>query len=162
MYKTNVNGKFDFQLSSGEVEELLSKLNVIKENDYRYHLIRNNQSFAIDILKYDKEEKILSLKVNGNKYECKLKDKQDELLERLGMDKANTKKVNQVKAPMPGLVLKVLVAEGAAVKKGDALVILEAMKMENILKSPTDGVVKKVIATKGNPVEKNQILIEFN
>jgi biotin carboxyl carrier protein len=162
MYKSKVNGKFQFELSSEEVSDLLKQFNAVKENDYRYHIIRNNVSYSIDLVKYDKEVKLLSLKVNGNKYECKLKDRQDELLERLGMDKANSKKVNNVKAPMPGLVLNVLVGEGTAVKKGDALIILEAMKMENILKSPTDGVVKKVSANKGTPVEKNQILIEFN
>jgi biotin carboxyl carrier protein len=47
------------------------------------------------------------------------------------------------------------------VKKGDALLVLEAMKMENILKSPADGKVKKISVKKGMAVEKNQVLIEF-
>jgi biotin carboxyl carrier protein len=58
-------------------------------------------------------------------------------------------------------VLNILVTEGQEVKKGDALIVLEAMKMENILKSPSDGAVKKILAGKGNAVEKNQILIQF-
>ena len=62
---------------------------------------------------------------------------------------------------MPGMVLNILVAEGQEVKKGEALIILEAMKMENILKSPTDGVIKKIAINKGVAVEKNQILIQF-
>ena len=62
---------------------------------------------------------------------------------------------------MPGMVLNILVAEGQQVKKGDSLLVLEAMKMENVLKSPTDGVIKKVVATKGTAVEKNQLLIQF-
>jgi biotin carboxyl carrier protein len=62
---------------------------------------------------------------------------------------------------MPGMVLNVLVQEGIAVKKGDALIVLEAMKMENILKSPSDGVIKKIIANKGKAVEKNEVLIQF-
>jgi len=53
------------------------------------------------------------------------------------------------------------VSEGQAVKKGDTLLILEAMKMENALKSPADGVIKKVAVSKGMAVEKNQLLIEF-
>ncbi|HWY37206.1 MAG TPA: biotin/lipoyl-containing protein, partial [Bacteroidia bacterium] len=55
----------------------------------------------------------------------------------------------------------ILVAEGAEVKKGDALLVLEAMKMENILKSPADAKVRAVSVKKGMAVEKNQVLIEF-
>jgi biotin carboxyl carrier protein len=71
------------------------------------------------------------------------------------------KKVNDVKAPMPGMVFNVLVSEGQDIKKGDPLIVLEAMKMENVLKSPTDGTVKKIAVTKGVAVEKNQVLIQF-
>jgi len=101
------------------------------------------------------------LKVNSVKFSLQLKDKYDELLHSLGLDNLASKKVNEIKAPMPGMVLKVLVSEGDEVKKGDALLVLEAMKMENILKSPTDGVIKKIAAVKGVAVEKNQLLIQF-
>jgi biotin carboxyl carrier protein len=78
------------------------------------------------------------------------------------MDKLHSAKVNELKAPMPGLVLDIVVSEGQEVKKGDALVVLEAMKMENILKSPADVVVKKISVKKGTAVEKNQVLVLFN
>jgi biotin carboxyl carrier protein len=77
------------------------------------------------------------------------------------LDNLATKKVNDIKAPMPGMVLNILVKEGDTVKKGDAILVLEAMKMENILKSPTDGLIKKIAAVKGTAVEKNQLLIQF-
>ena len=80
----------------------------------------------------------------------------------MGLDNLAVKKVNDVKAPMPGMVLNILVKEGDEVKKGDALIILEAMKMENILKSPSDGHIKKIAINKGVAVEKNQILIQFS
>jgi biotin carboxyl carrier protein len=60
---------------------------------------------------------------------------------------------------MPGLVLKVLVEEGKEFKKGDNLLILEAMKMENILKAPADGKVKSIKIKPGDKVEKNEILL---
>ncbi len=77
------------------------------------------------------------------------------------MDSLNSSKVNEVKAPMPGLVLDIRVSEGDEVKKGDPILVLEAMKMENIIKSPTDGVIKKINVKKGLAVEKNQVLINF-
>ena len=101
------------------------------------------------------------LKINSVKYAIDLKDKYDELLHSLGMDNIASAKINQVKAPMPGMVLNILVHEGNEVKKGDVLLVLEAMKMENMLKSPTDGVIKKIAVQKGNAVEKNQLLIQF-
>ena len=62
---------------------------------------------------------------------------------------------------MPGLVLDILVKVGDEVKKGDPLMILEAMKMENILKSASDGVIKKINVEKKQAVEKGQVLINF-
>ena len=62
---------------------------------------------------------------------------------------------------MPGMVVKVLVKEGDHVKKGDALLILEAMKMENQVKSPGEGIVKAVRVKAGQAVESGDILVEF-
>jgi biotin carboxyl carrier protein len=66
-----------------------------------------------------------------------------------------------LKAPMPGLIVTVPVAEGQAVKKGDILVILESMKMQNELKSPRDGTVGRVRAKAGESVEQNQVLLSL-
>jgi biotin carboxyl carrier protein len=107
------------------------------------------------------EEKKMVVKINNTSYTLDIKDKYDDLLHSLGLDSLASKKVNDIKAPMPGMVLNILVTEGQEVKKGDALIVLEAMKMENILKSPTDGVIKKIAITKGIAVEKNQLLIQF-
>jgi biotin carboxyl carrier protein len=70
-------------------------------------------------------------------------------------------KISEIKAPMPGMVLKVLVEEGAEVKKGENLFVLEAMKMENIIKSPADVTVKTIKIRPGDKVEKGQILMMF-
>ena len=66
-----------------------------------------------------------------------------------------------VKAPMPGLVVRVMVAVGEAVTAGQGLVVLEAMKMENELKAPAAGVVQVVRATPGAAVEKGSVLVEI-
>ena len=77
------------------------------------------------------------------------------------MSNVNAQKVNDVKAPMPGLILEIKVQPGQEVKKGDPIMILEAMKMENILKSPGDGIVREIKVVEKQNVEKNQILILF-
>ncbi|MDP2387007.1 MAG: biotin/lipoyl-containing protein [Bacteroidota bacterium] len=142
---------------NGETIELDS----IEISPGEFHVIKNDKSYTVDIIKINKEDKTALIKVNGNKYEVKLTDKFDELLKNLGMDSLAAKKVNNIKAPMPGLVLNIIAKEGDTVQKGDPLLVLEAMKMENILKSPTDGVIKRIAVQKGIAVEKNQLLIEF-
>jgi biotin carboxyl carrier protein len=169
MYSIKVNDsndhKSDLKLKGndfeGHLNEVLVKGSFIKVNEFQYHLIYNDQSFNVDVMKSNHAEKTMVLKINSVKYTIELKDKYDELLHSLGMDNVASAKVNQVKAPMPGMVLNILVHEGNEVKKGDVLLVLEAMKMENMLKSPTDGVIKKIAVQKGNAVEKNQLLIQF-
>jgi biotin carboxyl carrier protein len=169
VYSIEVNEKHSFKtdlkFSGGKFTGLLNDKEVrgdlIKINDYQYHLIYNNKSYNLDLFKMNAEEKTMVLKINSVKYRLKLRDKYDELLHTLGLDKLAARKVGDIKAPMPGMVLNILVNEGAEVKKGDALLVLEAMKMENIIKSPCDGVIKKIAATKGAAVEKNQLLIQF-
>jgi biotin carboxyl carrier protein len=79
----------------------------------------------------------------------------------MGIASGNSNKINHIKAPMPGLIIDLKVKVGDKVKTGDSLLILEAMKMENILKSPGDGMVKNVTVKKGDSVEKGHILVEF-
>jgi biotin carboxyl carrier protein len=62
---------------------------------------------------------------------------------------------------MPGQVLDILVKAGDTISEGDGLIVLEAMKMENIIKSNRDGVIQEVYAKKNNSVEKNAVLIVF-
>ena len=132
-----------------------------KKHPAVFQVTMNGRRFEALLLKMEPEHKRVTLKINGNKYTVESKDQYDLLLERLGMDVSSEKKLNNVKAPMPGLVLEMLVKEGSEVKKGDALFVLEAMKMENIIKSPGDAVVRKIMIKKGMAVEKNQVIIEF-
>jgi len=64
-------------------------------------------------------------------------------------------------APMPGLILELKVAPGDKVAKGDPLVVIEAMKMENVIKAPGDAVIKAVKVSKGDSVEKGDQMLEF-
>lgn len=165
MHKAIINGKtFEIEQKQGQfiLNGKLMQMDwkLLRENVY--HLILNHQSYTIELLEVDSTGKMLALLVNGRKTEVQLKDAFDQLLSQLGFDLAAANKVNDVKAPMPGLVLSIFVEPGQPIKKGDSLLVLEAMKMENVLKSPGDGVVSKVIVKDKDKVEKNQVLLHLN
>ena len=165
MYKVNVNNSRDFSFEKKDGAWLMAgkdfAFDLIEVKENYFHIIKNHKSYNAEVVSHNADEKTFRIKINQTVYSVSVKDKYDELLHKLGLDKALANKFANIKAPMPGLVLNILVDEGAEVKKGDALLVLEAMKMENILKSPADGTVKKVSVKKGMAVEKNQVLIEF-
>ncbi|MEM7382618.1 MAG: acetyl-CoA carboxylase biotin carboxyl carrier protein subunit, partial [Bacteroidota bacterium] len=80
---------------------------------------------------------------------------------QMGFALGSAKDVSSIEAPMPGLILDISVSEGQEVNEGDPLLILEAMKMENVITSPRNGVVKSVPISQGETVEKKHLLIEF-
>lgn len=136
-------------------------LDLVKEKNGGYHLILNDRSYNAELVKLIPEEKSIELKLNNKIYVFSFKDRYDQLLEKMGMSDLASSKVTDLKAPMPGLVLNIAVNGGSEVRKGDPLLVLEAMKMENVLKSPTDGIIKKIAVKKGDAVEKNQLLLNF-
>ncbi|MGP8216680.1 MAG: acetyl-CoA carboxylase biotin carboxyl carrier protein subunit [Bacteroidia bacterium] len=143
-----------------EVNGNLVMIDMYEPRKGMLHIIYNSRSYNAELVSYNEEEKSVMLKVNNSRYEVKLKDDTDVLLEKLGIGtKQHT--VQNIKAPMPGLVIDVKIKLGDTVAKGDALLVLEAMKMENIIKSPAQAIVKKINVSKGMPVEKNQVLIEM-
>lgn len=134
---------------------------LIKISEGHFHILYKNKTYRAEMVKRDVETKTYTIKLNGKTHSVKLKDKFDLLLEKMGIADAGAAKLNHIKAPMPGLIIDLKVKAGDSVKAGDALLILEAMKMENILKSPGDGIVKNVKVKKGDSVEKSQVLVEF-
>ena len=126
----------------------------------QFSVVIGGRSHRVLVLKEDKENRTVRLRIGARTCTVKLEEEQDRLMQTLGLDKA-ARKAGDLKAPMPGLVLNVLVRPGDAVKKNDPVLVLEAMKMENVIKAPGDGVVKAVPAEKGRPVEKGQLLIQF-
>ncbi|MEX2230723.1 MAG: acetyl-CoA carboxylase biotin carboxyl carrier protein subunit [Cyclobacteriaceae bacterium] len=134
----------------------------VSEIEGRYfHILMNQQSYRAEVVERDAAGKRFTIKINGRKYPVVLKDKFDVLLEKMGMNANAGARVNNVRAPMPGLIIDLKVKDGDEVKAGDTLLILEAMKMENIIKAPGDARVKSVKVKMGEGVEKNQVLIEF-
>lgn len=129
--------------------------------DRKIHLIQGARSLEAELLAIDLETKTLQIRLGHKTTTLHLKDRFDLLLDKMGMNSTGTSSLKEIKAPMPGLILDLKVAPGDLVKKGDVVLILEAMKMENSIKSPGDGLVKAVKVSLKQSVEKNQVLIQF-
>jgi biotin carboxyl carrier protein len=166
MYKIKVNGKFDFDVDNineglavngNPIATDMKQLNIAS-----WHIINELNSYNAEVVSFNAAEKTAEIKVNNNLYTITAKDQFDILLDKLGLSNLTNAKVSEVKAPMPGLVLKVFVTEGSEIKKGDNLFILEAMKMENIIKATADVTVKTVKIKPGDKVEKGQVLLLFS
>jgi biotin carboxyl carrier protein len=136
-----------------------SHLDIVSIGDNSYHILFDQKSYQAKLHKVDYTAKIFHFIINGGHYEVKLSDQFDQVANRLGLLNQHAVKIKEIKAPMPGLVLEVQVIPGQSVSKGEPLVILEAMKMENILRAPGDAVVQKILIEKGKAVDKNQLLI---
>ncbi len=146
---------------SANVNGQLHDIDFIQLEPGHFHLICDQKSFDVEIESINTDEKSLVLILNGTRHDIKIKDRYDDLLERLGLDKTIVKKDSNIKAPMPGLVLDIVVTPGQQVEKDTPLIILEAMKMENVIKSQGPAIIKNILITKGSTVEKNAVLIEF-
>ena len=165
MYKIKVNGNYDFNVDvtaqSITINDELVNADIAKIDDSNFHVIDQHKSYRVEVVSFNKQDKTAEIIVNGNIYSIKAKDQFDDLLDQLGLGNLNSNKVSDIKAPMPGLVLKVLVSEGDEIKKGDNLFILEAMKMENIIKAPADAVIKSIKVKPADKVEKGQLIMLF-
>jgi len=102
----------------------------------------------------------LRVTIDGRRTEVQVKDERDLLVEEFGLGE-DAGAGGEVRAPMPGLVLDVLVEEGDEVAAEEGLLVLEAMKMENELKAPSGGVVQAIHATSDDAVDKEALLIEI-
>ena len=127
----------------------------------RYHVLHHGKSYTAELLAADYETKTFVLRLNGQRIELQGKDRFDQLLDRMGLSNTTAAKVNELKAPMPGLIVDIRVQPGQTVQKGDSLLVLEAMKMENILKAPADGVVASIRVDLRANVTKGQVLVQF-
>jgi biotin carboxyl carrier protein len=166
MIQSNINNQsfqveFEKDGKTGTVNGSSFTWDLLPITTNRFNILRNNRSYTIIIESREPETNSLVLRINGKKLSIQTKYKMALLLESMGLSAISALKVNEVKAPMPGLVLRALVEAGDQVKKGDSLLVLEAMKMENVIKSPVDAEIAKIVVKQGQAVEKNQVLIQF-
>ena len=156
-FKVTINAEFEMDVTAADAHAL----DIVAAGNGVFHILKNNKAYRAELLQSNYVEKIFVFSINGNPFRVHVGDRYDQLVKKMGLDKAKTVKLNEIKAPMPGLVLEISVSIGQNVEKGDKIAILEAMKMENVLKAAGEGIVKNIVVEKGQAVEKGQILIEF-
>jgi len=160
-YKEDKSHEIELDNQQIKIDGKPTEIDLVKLLDNKFHILQNHKSYSIEIIHADYNLKRFSIKVNNNIYDLNLQTELDILLDKMGMSATSDEKMDNVKAPMTGLVLDILVEAGQSVNKGDNLLILEAMKMENIIKASGNGVVKNININKKDAVEKNQLLIEM-
>ncbi|NQX90926.1 MAG: biotin/lipoyl-binding protein [Flavobacteriales bacterium] len=132
-----------------------------QQSSHYYTVELKGRTHHVEVRGFDKATSMADLRVDGKKVNVQMTDQYDDLLKALGMERGAASQEKDLKAPMPGLVLSIDCKEGQEVAKGDALLVLEAMKMENVIKSPRDGEIEKIKIEEGKAVEKNEVLIIF-
>lgn len=157
MNKLSVNKTHEFEIDPKD----FGALDLEDLGNGKFHLLKDGKSINIQLVQVDREEKKVKLQIQGVLYTVDIKDRMTLLLEKMGMGDLAASKLKDLKAPMPGLVLEIKVKPGDEVQKGDPLMILEAMKMENMIKAQGNGKVQKIEVNKGDAVEKDQLLIAF-
>lgn len=130
-------------------------------NDQLWHIIYQNRTYKVFVHKLNPQTKEVELSINGKKRTVRVWSRMEKLLADLGMEYHLHHKISELKAPMPGLIHDIKVAEGDEIDEGDPLLILEAMKMENVIKAAGEGKVAKIHVKEGSSVEKNTLLMTF-
>ena len=170
MIKALFNDKTALELSkisddglAGEVDREAYNWDVSEISPNSWSVIdEKGNSFSIVLDEYSPDSKKYTFKIAGQAIEVTEQSEFDLLLKELGISSGGTKKLKEIKAPMPGLVLNVLVSEGQEVSEGDVIVILEAMKMENVIKSSTGARVKSIRVNKGDTIDKGGVMVTFD
>ncbi len=147
---------------SGVLDGQAFEWDVLQVSEKKWSVIdEKGCSFTVVLESEDVSSKSYDLKINGQFITVKAETEFDHLLKELGISAGGTKKLKEIKAPMPGLVLDVQVKEGDEVKEGDIVVILEAMKMENVIKATADATVKSIRVKKTDTIDKGEIMVTF-
>ncbi len=156
-YKVQIEGSPPIEVD----DQMLKNTDFATIDDKHFHAIIDGLGYRIKLLKVNRKDKEMVLSINDEKCHIKLEDDLDQLLNSMGFSKRIKRRIDKIESPMPGLVLEVDLHPGQTVQQGDKLIILEAMKMENIIKSPVDGTIQEVLIKPGENIMKGQLLIRF-
>jgi biotin carboxyl carrier protein len=127
-------------------------------NRHRFLMLLDSKSYDVEV---SRQNGRFLVTAHGREFEVFAEDQRLDTIRKVAGLGYATDQQSDVRAPMPGLVVRVLKQTGERVSKGEGLVIMEAMKMENELKSPRDGEVGEVLVTTRQSVEKGECLVRL-
>jgi biotin carboxyl carrier protein len=163
IYQVTANSQRVFQVKAGsgylELDGKKLDWSVLPLVANQYSVIAGHRSRRVLISSVDAASGIVVLRLGAREYALKVEDSLQQVIRSLGLSRSALPKSREILAPMPGLVLKILVKTGQQLQAGDPVLILEAMKMENLYKSPGPGTVKNIRVTEGSAVEKGSVLV---
>jgi len=164
MFKVTVNETKNFSIQfNGQivnVNDLEHKPEITKIDNNTYLVIMDKKPFYVSVMKRDKDRRNFDLLINNKPASVRINHQSEVAASE--SDQVGTKRfVDYIKAPMPGLIADVLVRDGEEVIDGQPLLILKAMKMENILRAPHDGTIRHVLVESGQKISKEDLLIQF-
>ena len=143
-------------------KEDLDNLDVsFDKNQGVYQVLKNEKSHQINHLNQSNGGKKQFLQVNDLNIEATILNPLDQQVESMGLSNIDEHKSKSIHAPMPGLILDIMCKEGEDIEEGNSLLILEAMKMENVIKAEGSGTILKIHKAVGETVEKGQLIIEI-
>lgn len=140
--------------------DVKSKIKISQLSHHTYTIKLENNIYHVTTSKLESNK--YSFLIDGHYFEAFVRTKLEEEAENILSAKFMQNGEINVSSPMPGLILKINKNIGDKVKKGESLILLEAMKMENEIKSPVDGTIMQILIEVGKSVEKNQKMLIIN
>ena len=149
------SGGYEFSFDQSEIDAL----DVLNNKDEDFCLLHEQKSISGEVI--SAKDKHYKVEIDGERFQVQIKNELDLILDQMGLNTPKVNKIKSIKAPMPGLVIEINIEVGQVLQENEKVLILEAMKMENVIKIPHEAVVKKINVTTGQAVDKGQVLIEL-
>jgi biotin carboxyl carrier protein len=164
IFANTKKNEFSFDWIEQNGESYLAKdgkrldVELVALGDGRFSLIKDNMPYIVNISKNDDGYQV---RVAGDLFHVQVEDERTRKVKELVKAASGGHGEKTIKAPIPGLVIKIQSAVGDIIKEGDGLLILEAMKMENIIKAPYNCEVLEIAVKESDTVNQNQVLIKI-
>jgi len=162
---TDTNGhKLEFETTTDNGKNKLLKNgksivhDLVHLGENRYSLILGNRSYRVA---FTSNGEYMDISIDGEHFKVQIEDEQQKRLKTLIQSDESESGQMEIKAPIPGMIVKILIKQGDIVSKNDGLLVLEAMKMENIIRCPGNCEIEEICVNEQASVEKGQVLFRL-
>ncbi len=124
-----------------------------------FSVLIDNQSHLIEAIQRDKNIQVI---LNQHQYVVPVLNEREKIEAEIIGESESLASIGEIRAPMPGLILRMEVEKGDTVQTGQPLIIMEAMKMENEIRSQVDGEIQEILVKENQKVEKNDLLLKIH